>query len=448
MNGLTVNIEYPITAISGTNGSGKSTIGQIAICAYKKPVTDRVYRRRYVKDFFPKSPSLDPNPFVDDAKIIYKYGTNTPQLQQVTVSRRNVEWSGYKRQPERHCFYVGFAAYIPKIEKRGISIYRSRALQLTDRRELSNEVKSKVSSILNTDYDDIFFQGIRADNKTNEIGILSRYGYSYSENNMGFGEGRLMFMVDLLENEPQNSLFVFEEPETSLHGDAQYKFIKYLMDVVNRKGHQIILSTHSSTILEALPPEGRKFIIRDRTGVKILDRISAYRAKSILSNGMEKALTICVEDIFAQQLLTEILRRYKRGIIKDIQISPVGDKNAIANMLIYLGELGIRAIAVRDADVGENPAQKLFSFPGTLPPEKEVFLNEEVQKKLSEFHAIDVQEILNINQEIDHHDFGEVIANEACVSKEILEVDAIRFYIQEKGEAFFQELVDTIEKEI
>ncbi len=445
---LEFKIEFPVTAISGTNGSDKSTIGQIAVCGYRKPITYRIYKRRYVKDFFPQSDSLDPNPFTSDAKIEYKYATNTRTPQQLTISRKNVEWSGYKRQPERHCFYVGFAAYIPKIERRGISIYNSKSLVLTEKREITHEIKQKVASILNSDYDEIWFQGITAKDKSNEIGMVSRYGYSYSENNMGFGEGRLLYIVDLMENEPDNSLFVLEEPETSLHGDAQYKFIKYLMDVSDRKGHQIILSTHSATMLEALPPEGRKFLTRDRTGVKILDRISAYRAKSILANGHEKALTICVEDKFAQTLLVELIKSFKPGIIKNLQIAPIGDKEAIGKMIERLRELQIRSIAVRDADVGENVDQKLFCFPGNLPPEKEVFLTQEVQSALNEQHSIDIQEILNISEDLDHHDFSKRISEEACTIQEVLEADAVRSYIAFKGEEYFKDLMEKIDNEL
>lgn len=444
--GLTFKIEFPVTAISGTNGAGKSTIGQIAVCGYRKPITDKIYRRRYVKDFFPQSDTLDPDPFTANAKIVYRYATNTKAPQQLTVSRKNVEWSGYKRQPERHCFYVGFAAYIPKIERRGISIYNSKNLQLTDRREITPETKQKVANILSTDYDEIWFQGISAKEKSNEIGMVSRYGYSYSENNMGFGEGRLLYIVDLMENEPDNSLFVLEEPETSLHGDAQYKFIKYLMDVADRKGHQIILSTHSSTMLEALPPEGRKFVTRDRKGVKVYDRMSAYRAKSILTNGQEKALTICVEDLFAQSLLSEIIRIHRPGLINNICIAPIGDKDAVAKMVLRLKEINIRSIGVRDADVGENIEKDLYSFPGEFPPEKEVFLNSNVQNFLNSTNCIDVSEIINTSENIDHHDYSKVLSQRASTSKQILEIDAIREYIKTKKVAFFEPLLNNIDQ--
>lgn len=112
---MRINLDHPITAISGLNGAGKSTLGQIAICAYKKPSTATEYKRQYIKDFFPVSPA-DPKPISDDAKVTYHFETDDQKKpQEVTVSRANSAWSGYKRQPERHCYYVGFTVYIPKV---------------------------------------------------------------------------------------------------------------------------------------------------------------------------------------------------------------------------------------------------------------------------------------------------------------------------------------------
>ncbi|WP_375584259.1 ATP-dependent endonuclease [Cyclobacterium xiamenense] len=444
MDKLDFEIEFPITAISGTNGSGKSTIGQIAACGYRKPATDRIYKRHYVKDFFPKSVHLDPTPFTDSANIIFNYATNTQQSQTLTIARKNVEWSGYKRQPERHSFYVGFAAYIPKIERRGISIYNSKHLVLTKIREVDDSIKQKVARILNSYYDKIYFQGISAKEKSNEIGVVSRYGYSYSENNMGFGEGRLLYVVDLLENEPDNSLFILEEPETSLHGDAQYQFVKYLMDVVSRKGHQIIFSTHSSTMLEALPPEGRKFLIRDKNGVKILNRISAYRARSILANGFEKAISICVEDVFAKSLLSEIIRTNSDLELKSIQIAPIGDKLAVATMVKQMNAMGIRTIGIRDADVGKDDSKMLYSFPGSLPPEKEVFLDKQVIVDLNNKYSFDVEEIFKLTPDLNHHDYSKELAKEASTTKEIIEIDGIRSYLESRSNGYFDDLIKSI----
>ncbi len=50
---LILTIESPITAISGLNGTGKSTIAQLATCAYKKPVNAaKEYKRQNISNYF------------------------------------------------------------------------------------------------------------------------------------------------------------------------------------------------------------------------------------------------------------------------------------------------------------------------------------------------------------------------------------------------------------
>ena len=109
---IDVKFDHPVTAISGLNGTGKSTIGQLCVCAYKKPSTTTKYRRQYIKDFFPIS-AADPSPIDDNPSLIFRYTTDSERFKSVTVTRANSAWSGYKRQPERCCFYIGFTVYIP-----------------------------------------------------------------------------------------------------------------------------------------------------------------------------------------------------------------------------------------------------------------------------------------------------------------------------------------------
>jgi len=235
-----ITFDYPVTALTGFNGSGKSTVGQLMICGYRRLSTALTAKRFYIKDFFPVS-VVDPTPFDDGASVSFKYQTDKVGVQQeLTISRAKKEWSGYKRQPERNCEYVGFTVYVPKVERRDLSIYNAASLVLTEKSEIES-VQKHVSKILGAVYDDVYFQGVSAKSKKGELGIASRYGASYSENNMGFGEGRVVYSVRLLETCPEQSLIVLEEPETSLHENAQFEFVKYLMDVSARRRHQIVL---------------------------------------------------------------------------------------------------------------------------------------------------------------------------------------------------------------
>lgn len=368
--------------------------------------------------------------------------------QSVTVSRKLSEWSGYKRQPKRTCFYVGFTIYIPKVERRDLSIYNGKNIELSDKRPISENIRSQVSKILASKYDDIGFQKVSHNNRETELGIVTKNGYSYSENNMGFGEGRLLYMIDLLECSPEQSLFVLEEPETSLHESAQYHFAKYLLDVCARRNHQIILTTHSGIILEALPAESRKYILRDKNQTNVIDRVSAYRAKSLLSDGFEKSLIICVEDDFASMLLTEVIRSSNPKLLKNVKIQPIGDTKAVLNTVKLLRNMKIRAIGVRDADKGPSDIDKVFSLPGSNPPEKEVYLDRGVQGEISNKYGIDIPQILSANINLDHHSFGEVFSEHACETKEVLNNYAIQIYIKQKGLRYFEKIINEINENV
>lgn len=426
---LAVTFEAPITALSGLNGAGKSTIAQLSVCGYRQPSTALGYKRYYVKDFFPVSVA-DPAPFEANARVEYTYETNQPTSpQQVTVSRTAVEWSGYKRQPEGYVYYVGFTLYIPKVERRDLSVYRGSAIELRGKRTISEVARSHVAKILDQSYTDLSFQSIGHQKKEVELGTATRHGRRYSENNMGFGEGRVLYMVDLMEAAPEQSLFVLEEPETSLHEMAQYRLAEYFLDVVNRRHHQIVLSTHSSTILEALPSESRKLLHRDGDGVTEYPGVSASRAKAILSGGHNRSLSVCVEDHFAKVVVTEMIRMHEPALLKSLVIEGVGDKQAVQSAVQLLQKLKKPVIGIRDGDVGPDTKRALYSLPGARPPEVEVFECAAVKIYLMSHYGVDVDQIAIHHPGLDHHNLPDLIAAQAELGVDTLNVEVIRIYL-------------------
>ncbi|WP_415906585.1 ATP-dependent nuclease [Neptuniibacter sp. QD72_48] len=448
IDGLDIEMNYPILAISGLNGAGKSTIGQICLSGYRKPVkAGNGYKRYYVRDFFPAS-AADPNPFTSDASVLFHYETNDRDSpQELTVRRTKKEWSGYKRQPHRKCFYIGFTVYIPKVERKDLSIYKGSSFALTKRRDIPDDIKIKVGRILGQQYDELHFQGIRHGKNEAELGIASRYGASYSENNMGFGEGRTFYMVDLLERSPDRSLFVIEEPETSLHEHAEYELAKYLLDVCNRKHHQIIFTTHSDRMLRAMPSESRLMLYRGFDGVSSFEGLSSTRARAMLSLGEQKELIVFVEDDFAALLLTEMIRRIDKQTLNAINIEPVGDTKAVRNAVKLMEQIGKKSLAVRDADTGPSVSEKLYSFPGTMPPEKEVYQNSTVKHRIHEEFGVEVDNTLALRDVNDHHRFTRCLAHEASANYDYFRAMAINFYLDDIGEAAFRDLVGVIKGE-
>ena len=77
-----VDIRSPITAFCGLNGTGKTTLLQLAACAYKNGTAS--YK---ISDFFAVG-VLDPTPFTETASVAFDIWQDSRQLRTVTLSRR------------------------------------------------------------------------------------------------------------------------------------------------------------------------------------------------------------------------------------------------------------------------------------------------------------------------------------------------------------------------
>lgn len=440
-----MDFEFPVTAVTGLNGAGKSTIGQLILCAYKKSSTSE-YKRFYVKDFFPVSVA-DPEPFSTDASVEYHYQTTNPNdPQRLTVTRAVQEWSGYKRQPEKTCIYIGLTFYLPKVERRDLTIYGAKNINLGARSEVADGAMW-ASRILGNTYDEIFFQGVESPSRSAELGMASRLGAQYSENNMGFGEGRVIHTIRLLESCPMQSLVVLEEPETSLHEFAQYEFAKYLMDVSSRRGHQIFFSSHSSAMISAIPTPGRKMLFRDQNGVKVYDRLSSIHMRNALTEGHDGHLIVCVEDKFAQSFLREIVKAKDKDLLRRIKILPFGDAIAVKGAVANLRQSNIKAIGVRDADQADVPAEKLYTLPGDEAPERSIFLSHQGLQVLQEDYAFDLQGHLIAYPETDHHRYSAIAATETGSSQEVIESDCFRAFLEAQDANWGNDLIEVIRAE-
>jgi ABC-type hemin transport system ATPase subunit len=93
-------------------------------------------------------------------------------------------------------------------------------------------------------------------------------------NELSSGEAELLTLaLDLLtianiwdlEENPQRLLLI-DEPDTHLHPDLQFRLARFLIELVDRFNAQLIIATHSTTLLSSLGHYGR-----DRVGVIYLN---------------------------------------------------------------------------------------------------------------------------------------------------------------------------------
>lgn len=372
VRGMTSTLEFtwPVTAIAGTNGSGKTTIIQLCSTAYVKPGGGRNYKigewiRNALKD---ESPA-----FGDKSSVTFSFWNDAPGFD-IPYRKERTRWEYPRRNnPERLVYFFGISTFAPRIERKDrLHAFRSQ-IEVRKSAPFDKRLIASLSKVLGVPYDSgtMHTVGLARGDWSDDLPLVKRGEYGYAEPHMGAGEQKVIRLMRALEALPSSSLVLLEEPEITLHPDAQRGLAWYLMNLARRKGHQIILTTHSAELFEALPDEARALIVRRKTGVDVIPRAPYIAAARELS-GVAKTNrdVILVEDVVAKKFLTDILERCNVNLLRNASIVPVGNTHDVYQLVKTFRDEGVRAIGVRDPDIGEAPEQFIFSLPGDLAPEE------------------------------------------------------------------------------
>jgi len=422
-----IDIESPITAFSGLNGTGKSTVLQLAANAYKAS-GGRVWR---ISDFFSINP-IDRAPFRNGARVVYQFAMSNGRSRPLTLSRsfRSSRWLGYNRRFSRRIFFAGIGNYLPLAEQTSY-VYRSRGLAITASSPASERRQAWIKRILRADYTEVEDHTLSTNGRRgNNLISFTRGGSRYAEPNMGFGEGRTGYIVGAIENLPPKSLVLLEEPETSLHPSAQYELGCYLVDVAIAKGLQIFISTHSEHLQKALPDASRIFLQRVNGGIKPIPGLSASQANSLMTEGERPALTIVVEDDVAVAVMHEIMRDAGGPLLRTVKVAIGGSNDVLKKTMTGLSACGLNVAAVADGDTPANPQQNLFKLPGTQPPEKEIFGSAAFTTLLRTEYGFDLADFRTSLADVNHHEWFGKLSEQIRVDRSALVAEGARIYVR------------------
>ena len=386
IRGINSSIEFmwPVVAIGGTNGSGKSTILQICSSAYNRLKLER---------FIPK-PIEGETPAVElPASISFEFLDDTGELTINYLPEEVTRWKYPEGEhPDRKTVYINTDKYPIKRVRQFFnhSLKEDKAVEVSALKAVCN--------ILGMPYGGLKILKVYSGRSgTIKLKQVTRNNKTYSEYHMGLGERKIIELVLALEKLPVKSLILIEEPEVGLHSDAQRGLMWYLMNLSYRMGHQIIISTHSAEVFEILPQEARILLIREKPGVQILQSASYLKAAHELSISVRTNQNIIlVEDDIAQVFLKEILFMHNRDLLKSCAIVPIGDKRYVQKTVAAFRENEVHCIAVRDPDVGENEELGLLSLPGDKAPETLLLESENLER--AERFINGIQKIFEVAQ--------------------------------------------------
>ncbi|NKR25156.1 AAA family ATPase [Rhodococcus hoagii] len=332
-----VNFNYPVSVLVGGNGSGKTTILNLAALAFNGPGDPHLGYK--FTDFF--SLAYRENPFTGVSVVWQFSGTAIKPLR---VDRRSTQkWMTYARRPTRAVQFVGVSRIAAPTESPGHK--RAFGKSNVDVLPLDATFIDYLSRIFSRPY------------SAAETRYKGRYDLpqfsaaeSYSGFNMGTGEGAVVAILRALQDVPRGGLVLIEEIELGLHPSAVKSLARVLIEVARSKNLQVICTSHSEWFIDNLPRRARILLQRSSSGViRGISGVTTRTAVSGISGEHQAELRLVCEDEFARRLLKFSLPSSLRTRISFL---PLGSKEQLANSAATLSNenSGVPILIVWDSD--------------------------------------------------------------------------------------------------
>lgn len=299
---LRLTFEYPVSVLAGGNASGKSTALFAAACAYKVQGTGP-------RDFVPSTLFPDYRPKVgrhEDKKheIVLGFEYSTPDGRLSMRWRRSKGWNrsflGRKNasQPVRQLYLRTLSNLSNPSEVRGV-LSMSWMKSAPQEKPLTASQIEFAQRMLPFRYSEVVDL---SSGKKNMLFAARELGVAYSELHMAAGERAILRLSQEIA-QIDGALVLIDEVEAGLHPWVQQMLMLQLQQLAVRKNLQIIVTTHSPVVLDAVPPHGRIFLERNEAG-RVVVR-PAYRdiVQNALYGRASDALNLLCEDEAAEGVL-------------------------------------------------------------------------------------------------------------------------------------------------
>jgi predicted ATPase len=391
LNGLRIPFNYPITAICGKNGTGKSTVLALAALAFHTPSNWYVpwtnARYRSSESHEDRSYHIFPDFFVyghnepapNDVQVTWRYLRNGAEVS-VKFKKTAKHWGAYARRPEREIAYSPLSRMIPAHEMNSVrETFKTPGTGITTI-TFNNQYRNYFAYVMGIDYQVVDIQ------LTERLKFANcRTGVPYSAFNMGGGESCVIALFHLLQTLPFCSLLVVEEIESCLHPEAQVRLAEVLTKICREKKLQVICSTHSEVFLDALPRQARLLLTKSQGNSAIVEAPSTRFAIYEMKGQIQPELTIYCEDKAAAVLIEEAISYADR---RRLRILDVGSNVTVIRQAVshLRGGFPGRCLCLLDGDctaqqiggwivsergANHNIAPDFEILPGhNLPPER------------------------------------------------------------------------------
>ncbi|MEU8633260.1 AAA family ATPase [Amycolatopsis sp. NPDC048633] len=359
-----VSFDFPVTALVGPNGGGKTTILGAA---------GLIYRDISPGTFFAKSGKYDAS--MKDWSVEYELidKSASPRLPlQRTASFPQLKWN--RRAVRRPVLYFGVSRTVAATERKELVKAIGNKFVAQNEVALPVSVVNEVEKILAKDMQGCNRLSIDSQSKATLYAARNSDGSEYSEFHFGAGEASVIRIVSAIENVEDGALILIEEIENGLHPVATRHLVEYLVNVSLRKSCQVIFTTHSNDALLPLPA---KAIWAAYNGEVLQGKLDIISLRTITGQ-IDAKLAIFVEDSFGEIMVRTALRYHGGILIEAVKIHAMGGEDPAkqVNRQHNLDPTShFPSICILDGDQsGKVDADRReFVLPGDGAPEAHVF---------------------------------------------------------------------------
>lgn len=361
--GQRVEFKFPIVAVCGENGAGKSTVLQAAASCYSAESDEQ--SPWFASRFFPDTPWDT----IQDASISFVVRQGQ-QILTGSVRKPTDRWRGNPERPQRPVVYIDLARLQPVSARVGYLRLAKATVKETASKTIEDETVARLSEIMGRKYSGGRMATTDVDAERS-VPIVTLDNKFFSGFHQGAGE---FTITELLQSEiPKYSLVLIDEVETSLHPRAQRRLIRDLAELCRVKELQIILSTHSPYVLGELPPEARGYVMVKGGHREVVFGVSPDFAMTQMDEEMHPECDLYVEDERAQLMLQEILVAFAPDLVNRVQIIPFGTASVGQALGLMVKNKRFPRPSVVYLDGDQAASEGCVLLPGGDAPERVVF---------------------------------------------------------------------------
>lgn len=313
-----VPAEKGLYALTGENGSGKSTVISCAAAAFYVPSFE---------DYFG-------NPR-EDAYIEFNFAGRKR-----SVREKGGKWKNPSNTLGITGFYEGSIVFGNRFKDIDYSLLgKLAAIKLEQLNDATDFVKKSLGSILHDDEDYYKTLYVLKNEEAKQLGLqrstyyFKNKGALISQLNMSTGENLLLTILSSIERRLKKKVYgetpaflLLDEVELALHSSALRRLVFFLKNIAEKNNTVVLFSTHSIELIRSISSENIFYLQRHVDGsIEVINPCyPVYATRNLESSNYGHDYIIMVEDDLAKTIVERILRDKRLLSNKRVLVISVG----------------------------------------------------------------------------------------------------------------------------